>query len=61
MVFLKHRAASEFIYKIRQLTVNDTFTAKLVAYHFETHRQGQIFSSLVWLLKIGVLKNTKAL
>jgi hypothetical protein len=51
----------EEIYKMLQLTVNGTFTAKWVADNFETHRQGQIFRSLVWLLKIGVLKIAKAL
>ena len=54
-------SSDEEIYKVLQLTVNGTLTAKLVADHFETHRQGQIFRSLVWLSKIGVLKITKAL
>lgn len=48
--------SDEEIYKVLKLTANGTLTAKLVAENFEAHRKRHIFRSLVWLLKIGILK-----
>jgi starch synthase len=51
--------SNEEILKVLHLTDKGAFTAKLIVQNFESNRQGHIFKSLVWLLKIGVLRLAK--
>jgi len=51
----------EDILKVLHLTANGALTAHSIVEQFDASRRGNAFRSLVWLLKIGILKISKLL